>query len=271
MSLFVPPSGVLSASTIVSAFATSANGHCEVDLREASFVEPAGLVAVAATAERAVREGRRVEVRAPLSDSCRNYLARMQLGVQLNALGVAHSLGSVRSHYVGDKLCELRRFRDESELDEIADTIISLYRRAGLSVVQPLYNSLYELALNAVQHSGQGGGYVALQAFPKSGDVAFAIGDSGVGLRARLGASTDKAAIALAAQKHVTSEGEPGRGRGITGVIELTGQHRGAVTMISGTAHGEFTRGHWDPRVTTMTGPFLGTVAQARLLRQRGD
>lgn len=200
-----------------------------------------------------------------------NYLARMQLGHHLDGLSVEHGLGVVRSQNVGDQLCELRRFQSEQELDDVAEIIIRLYQHAGWNVVEPLYNCLYELALNAVQHSGQGGGYIALQAYPKSDDVAFAIGDSGVGLRYRLSSTTDEAAIGDAARKYATSETEPGRGRGISGVLELAGRNHGIMTMISGTAHGEFKGGHWDPRVTEMSGPFLGTLAQVRFRRQMGD
>lgn len=272
MNIVVPPSGILNATTIRQAVGFSSKNQCIVDLRRATFIEPAGLVAVAATVERAVREGGEVRVRAPDDGGCRNYLARMQVGSQLSTLGVHHNLGTVRSHDVGDQLQELRRFDSEHDLEEVARTIISLYGQAGIQVVQPLYQALFELGVNAVQHSGQGGGYVALQAFPRANDVAFAIGDSGRGLRASLAMSmsvpSDEAALALAAQKHVTNEGVAGRGRGITGVIELTGQHSGTVTMASGTAHGIFARGHWDPRVSAMTAPFLGTLAQARLARE---
>ncbi|MBO1767063.1 sensor histidine kinase [Allobranchiibius sp. GilTou38] len=201
----------------------------------------------------------------------RNYLARMQLGAHLDGLDIRHDLGVVTSHDVGHQLCELRRFDSEDELEEVAETIVRLYRDAGWGVVQTLYSCLFELAVNAVQHSGQGGGFVALQSYPKTEDVAFAVGDSGVGLRSRLGSATDQAAIGKAARKYATSKSEPGRGRGITEVIELTGKNHGAMTMVSGTAYGEFVGGNWDPRVTVTDNPFLGTVAQARLRRQVGD
>jgi anti-sigma regulatory factor (Ser/Thr protein kinase) len=264
----VAPSS-LNGSSIANAVGGSPNGRCEIDLRAATFVDPAGLVTVAAAVERAVREGTKLTLSTPRDAGCRNYLSRMQLGTQLTALGVAHDLPTVRSHALGDRLQELRRFQSERELTDVADAIINLYQKAGLTIVQPLYQALFELGVNAVEHSGQQGGYVALQSFPRAGDVAFAVGDSGRGLRSRLAESmsvpNDAVAIALAAQKYVSTDGAAGRGRGITGVVELTGQHRGAVTMISGTAHGAFTDGHWDPRVSTMKAPLLGTVVQAKL------
>ena len=260
----------LSKGTLATVLRADVAGRCDIDLQHATFVEPAGLVAVAAMAERAVREGRPVDVTLPADQNCRRYLARMQLGPQLDRLGVAHALEPVRAQPL-DSLCELRQFRSETELAEVADVIVTQYRQAGQAVFQPLYNALFELAINAVEHSGEGGGFVALQAFPARGDVAFAVADSGVGLQMRLpDADSDAQAIVLAARKYVSSKAESGRGRGITGVIELTNKHRGAVSFLTGTAQGDFTDGQWEPRVSVLEAPWMGTLVNTRL-SQRGE
>lgn len=273
MDLVVPPHGRLNGEEIVHAVTNTGSVECLIDLDAATFVEPAGLVAIAAAAERARLEGRPVLLREPRNSSCRNYLSRMRVGDVLTELGVPHHLPPVRTHALGDRLQELRRFTDEAHLEEVANAIVSLFQRAGLHVVQPLYQALFELGLNAVQHSGRGGGFVALQAFPRLKDVAFAVADSGRGLRASLAevmsVPSDAAAIKLAAQKHITATSEPGRGRGITGVIRLTDRYQGAVVMLSGTARGVFDHGHWDPQVSHLSAPFLGTLAQTRLAYER--
>jgi hypothetical protein len=130
----------------------------------------------------------------PSDSGCRRYLARMALGADLDRLGVDHDLGSVPSREL-DSLCELRWFGDEEELEAVAETVVRQYQDSGAAVVQPLYQALFEMAVNAVRHSGRGGGYVALQSFLRVEEVAFAIADSGVGLRSRLCAASDGQAI----------------------------------------------------------------------------
>lgn len=244
-------------------------GPCVVDLEHAAFVEPSGHVAIAAVVDRAAAEGQHVEFVAPASADCRSYLSRMRLGQHLDRLGVTHSLEPVREHEA-PRLSELRWFHDEKELEHVAEVIVRQYQESGSGVVEPLYLALFELAVNAVQHSGRGGGYVALQSYRSSGEVAFAIADSGVGLRGSLNVDNDGEAIAMAAQKYSSSEVGRGRGRGITGVIDLTGRHRGAVNFITGTAHGRFSGGHRDPRVLTMDARFLGTLVDTRLSQKEG-
>ena len=42
-------------------------------------------------------------------------------------------------------------------------------------------------------------------------------------------------------------------------------EHRGSVTLISGTASGTFRRGHLDPEVTEFPASYPGTLAHVRL------
>ena len=135
--------------------------------------------------------------------------------------------------------------------------------------VQPLYAALQEIAENVIQHSGRSHGYAALQRFPNSQKVEFAVADAGVGLSARLRESVpvadDRVAVVLAAQTHVTSSGQAGRGRGIGEVIDIAGRRRGDVVLVSGDAHGVFHRGSLDPQLTTLSAPHPGTLAHACL------
>lgn len=270
MGIVVPASqGSLAVSTLSSALATDPDEACRIDLTHARFVEPAGLVAVAALVDRAQREGHEVVMSPPEDVECSRYLSRMRLGAFLGDRGVDHGLVAVTERDV-DNLCELRWFGSEDELEQAAAVIVEQYSRAGSDVVQPLYDALFELGVNAVDHSGQKGGYVALQTFPNKADVAFAVADSGVGLRARIGGARDSDAIRLAARKYESSASGRGRGRGITGVIDLTNRRRGSVTFFTGDAQGDFTNGLWDPRVTSLESPYLGTLVSTRL-SQKGE
>lgn len=266
--LVVGAGASLNTDGISQAFRASSSRQCHLDLSKAYFVEPIGLVTIAAMAERAVADGRAVVFSAPARLECHRYLSRMQLGPCLDALGVEHDLMSVTAHDVGNRLSELRHFRGEAELDDIADVLLGLYG-GDSATFDPVYTGLYELASNAEQHSGREGGFVALQRFAGPARVNVAIADSGVGLLGSLSkvqdVADDRAALSLAARKHETSLADQSRGLGITRVVELAGEVGGDVTMISGTAHGVFERGHWDPRFIPMTASYHGTVAQASL------
>jgi hypothetical protein len=91
-----------------------------VDLSAATFVEPAGLVAIAALIDRAVRQGKAVTFVRPDDYGVRNYLSRMHLGDFLDNLGVPHDLPTVNEAPLQDTLLELRPFSTQSDGEALA-------------------------------------------------------------------------------------------------------------------------------------------------------
>ena len=261
--------GRLNAADLAQHLLPCRNDEVTIDLARLDFIEPVGLVAVAVVAERAHSSGRAVRFTGPDNIDRADYLARMRLAGAFDALGIEHALPPVHERRSGHRLVELHRFDDEDGLDELVDALIRTYVDDHPGLIQPLYAALDEIAVNVFEHSGRDHGFLAMQRFDGSNDIAFAIGDSGVGLRASLGASTrvpdDGVAIARAAQIHISSVDQPGRGRGIRRVIDVTGQHSGSVRLASGTAYGTFARGNPDPHLTGLRGPFPGTLADVRL------
>lgn len=242
---------------------------CVLDLRERTFVDPADLVALAVRAEDAVLAGRPVTFTAPDRPDVARYLARMRLGEHLDRLDVAHALAPVQERDLGSRLVELHRFDQAAGLERLLEALVGTYLVEASDVVQPLYAALAEIAGNVVDHSGRDHGYLALQRYTSEPRIEFAVGDSGIGLRARLRQAVavvdDRAAIVRAAQTHVTTTGQPGRGRGISEVVAIAGAHRGTVTLISGTARGVFENGDLHPRLGDHS-PFQpGTLAHVRL------
>lgn len=242
---------------------------CVLDLRERTFFDPADLVRLAVLTEDAVIAGRGVRFLAPDDPGVTRYLARMRVGEHLDRLGVRHQLPAVRARDLGNRLVELHRFDQEAGLDRLLGALVETYVADEPQLVQPLYAALAEIAGNVVDHSGREHGFLALQRYTRRPRVEFAVGDSGIGLRARLSQAVpvpdDRTAIVLAAQTHVTTTVEPGRGRGISEVIAITGVHGGAVTLASGTARGIFTRGNLRPQLEDQTPPQPGTLASVRL------
>lgn len=265
----VNTSGVLTYDELGGHLRPAGAGSVEIDLSGLKFIDPAGLVSLAVVAERATLLGLPVRFRKPAGGDVANYLKRMRLGDQLEALDVAHDLPQVQERRLGHRLVELRRFDGEEGLDTVAATLVQTYVDDHPELIQPLYAALDEMARNVLEHSTRSHGYVALQRYDHRGDISFAVGDSGIGLRRRLAEAVpvpdDRTAVVRAAQVHVTSIGRPGRGRGISRVIGITGEHRGSVTLISGTASGTFRHGHLDPRLTEFPASYPGTLAHVRL------
>jgi len=261
--------GRLNADELGEHLTASQQKNLTVDLAALTFIEPAGLVSVAVIIEDAVAAGREVTFRPPKDEDLAGYLARMRMGEHLDFLGVGHTLPQVHERRAGHRLVELRRFDGHDGLEALIETLIRTHVDDRPELIQPLYTALDEIAVNVLEHSGRSHGLVAMQRYDKRNDIAFAIGDSGVGLRARLSTvhpvQDDRLAVVRAAQTHVSTIDQPGRGRGIRRVIDLTGAHQGSVRLVSGHACGAFTGGHPDPQLTSVGGHFPGTLAHVRL------
>jgi hypothetical protein len=263
------PAGQLTYFALGGRLRAAGAGCVRLDLTRLRFVDPAGLVGLAVAAERAARAGRPVRFTPPADAAVAGYLTRMRLGEQLAALGVDADLPVVQERRQGHRLVELRRFDGEAGLDAVAAALVRTYVDDHPGLVQPLYAALDEMARNVLEHSARSHGYVALQRYDARRALAFAVADSGIGLRRRLATRIavpdDRTAVVRAAQVHVTSVGRPGRGRGIGRVIAITGAHRGSVTLVSGTASGLFRGGSPDPRLSDLPAGFPGTLAHVRL------
>lgn len=239
------------------------------DVSRWTFFHPADLVELAVRTEHAVLAGRPVRFVGPDNVDVAHYLARMRVGEHLDRLAIPHRLPAVRARDLGNRLVELHRFDQAAGLERLLDALLETYVADRPHLVQPLYAALDEIAGNVVDHSGRQHGYLALQRYTSRPRVEFAVGDSGIGLRARLSQTVpvpdDRTAIARAAQTHVTTTGRPGRGRGISEVIAITGAHGGTVNLTSGTARGLFARGDLRPQLYPQVPAQPGTLAHIRL------
>lgn len=247
----------------------SRGGLTCVDLSRTRFVDPFGLASVAAVLEDAVIRDRDIQFVEPFNDDCRHYLHRMGLGDVLDDLGLDHDLEPVRRHNTGDRLLRLQRFAvGEDAANELAEQVFRIFDAAGDTRAATLYDAVQEIAQNVVDHSRSRGGYIALQQFPKSNEVTFAVADAGIGLRRALCTAhtvrDDSHAIALAVLRNITSSGKEGRGIGLHNFVRHT-RRSGRVQLWSGRSSGSFTQGRTVPRLTEHNSSFRGTVAQARL------
>lgn len=226
-------------------------------------------MALGSLIEWSYRRRHEVVLRSPTSSNCANYLSRMGLGQALVDHGYSNPLPHVTSNPLGT-LSELRRFEGEQDLDDLVTCLIGLYRAAGGEAHEPLYAALYETAVNVIEHSEAGGGWVALQFYRSTDQVVVATADCGRGMKASLGTRTDRQAVSQGARLHETSTGQPGRGRGIPSIISLTKRYCGQVVFVTGTVTAIFTRGNSTPKTTVQRASVPGTLVETTIRRRRG-
>ncbi|TSD62173.1 sensor histidine kinase [Aeromicrobium piscarium] len=205
-----------------------------IDLSDASFVTPYGLVFIAVHAEHISRAGRRPLVIAPHDPHVARYIARMKLGGVIEGLGGTHDLPAVRHHDVGDRLLELQRVSDSARTDALAENVHDRLHPADRRAASAMHQSICEIGQNVFQHSGQPHGYIAAQSYDGN-RVSFAIGDGGVGLRRSLEPfrhfTDDLDVIDAVLHGGVTSTGKAGRGHGIAHTRGLIAARGGTLTV----------------------------------------
>jgi hypothetical protein len=148
--------GSLNSRTIPHALTGSVD-DATVDLGNATFLEPIGLVAVAALTDRAVREGKQVRFTRPSDFGVRNYCARIGLGKHLESLFVSHDLPTVQEKPHPDELLELRQFSSEFDGEQLARLVYDRVSDDGSTVdaqvPDTLFTSIRELAANVSAHA----------------------------------------------------------------------------------------------------------------------
>lgn len=241
-----------------------------LDLRGMGWVEPGGLVALAALAEAEASRGRYVRLIAPLEPHAATYLARMRLGLVIDGLGGQHDLRTVKEHDVADALLETTRFDGERGVEALASVVYNNLVAQDEEAAGALHTGIVEIGSNVPQHSGRSFGYVAAQVThrsPRGLLIQFAVADCGRGVLSSLhsvGAASDAHALELALDRGVSSTGQAGRGVGIGATRDLAIGLGGGVCLVSGSAW----RAATEQGVSSGSGrmPFAGTLLQGEVV-----
>ena len=228
------------------------DGVAVLDLSGISFVVPVSIVILASRMSLLRQNGIEVQIIAPRNPDVANYLSRMGLLELCEQLGgIQCSVPLVRSSPQASRLLEVTPFQKPEDLDELA-LQVSDHMPAGTSeATQSLLTCIYEVGQNVPQHAQSQYGFAAAQYYPRKGSYLFAIGDSGLGLRATLGSKyapqDDTDAIRLAVAEGVSRKnGNRGKGLHTTRRI-LTGQ-AGSLTVISGKTSVTYSDPESEPR-----------------------
>lgn len=247
-----------------------------VDLSGATWVDPMGLVVIATVLSRAAERGSPVEFVAPADPEVAGYLTRMRLGALLDTWEVPHALDGTGAASAGDRLVELTRFSGQIDADTLALRVHGIFAPVDPVVARALAAALQEVTSNVLVHSRRRHGFLALQQYVVDGEqqVAFAVGDCGVGLRATVSrrhpCDTDARALDLAVQRRVSGSG-PDAGLGLSSVVAIASRRGGDVRLWSGSAFGVVTSPGGSSAQRRPRGHLDGTVIHARMRVRRED
>lgn len=238
--MLLKPTSTLAVTspTLTAALRDDKQTDLTVDLSKTRFSMPGGLVAVACLIEDATENDQNVTFIPPGGSKPHNtklkafqdsgkYLYRMELASFLANHKIEPHLPSVRFHDTKTHLIELRRFSSPREAEDLSAFVFdSVSNENGDDAARQVYQIIAELADNAIEHSKQGFGFMAMQRYPRKHKVEFCIGDIGIGLRASLSESydirTDAEAIHKSVQRNITSTGMRGRGQGLADLIQFS-------------------------------------------------
>jgi anti-sigma regulatory factor (Ser/Thr protein kinase) len=236
-----------------------------LDLSEITWTYPSGLVAVACLS----REAAAIEVVWPDDADQQRYMSRMHLDELLQeGHPDVQSLPSVRHRQA--ELCELTFFADFRGVDRLADLIRSHADDARIPAdwAWALEEGTWEICANAITHSEWGGGFLAAQHYVQHGEIEYAVGDAGVGIRQSLAEeypaiADDVAAILKAREYGATRFGQDRRGAGLSETVDQVTRLGGQVTVRSGDGFVTFRRDGHTPRFTD--GAWSGTLVKVVL------
>lgn len=232
-----------------------------VDLRDVRWVDPVHLVAVAAEALAAKRDGLRFELLGPSAPERARYAARMKLGEVVTSLGGTHDLPPVTDTRRLEHLVEVALLRTSTDVNALSAMVHSRVVALNADLAHALHQGVAEIGQNVCDHA-QSIGFVAAQTIPRRGELRFAVADPGVGLLTTLstrGAASDRQAIDLALHG-VSRLGR--RGTGLPSTVHAVTHLGGYLYLASGRSSVLLTQ----HRRTNSEGPaFAGTLVEGRV------
>jgi hypothetical protein len=242
------------------------NTSTACDLSALRFIDAYGLVGTAC----AILSSRPLDLKLPDRTGPHHHLDSMGLTRVLHDAGYS-SLGDPAPLDRPDVLVPLTQFKSIHAAEALSHLLVEqLGDSASAQVIEPLTEGLWELAANAVEHSGEQAllmGQVYRKGEPPhhNANVQVVVGDVGKGiLRSFQDSQTqqpadDLAAIRLALEYLVSSVPDRGRGQGLTTTAEGVTPWGGELVVRSGTSRVTVTRdGQQAASVPYLAGTLVG-------------
>jgi anti-sigma regulatory factor (Ser/Thr protein kinase) len=205
------------------------------------------------------------------------YLKALGLFRVLEGVGVEVDDRGIRARQDTQLILPLTGFREEAQVEELANQALDALTRAGLGSanLHPLVSEVFaELALNAAEHSESevgAFGFIQFYQFQEGRRFICAVADGGIGIRRSLERNPelrdrvpyDWTAVELAMRERVSGTGAKTRGIGLYGVAEDMRKAGRRLIMHSGIGMLETSEEmETEARRTTL---FPGTLAFASI------
>ena len=228
----------------------------EIDLREASFIDPAGMVGILELGELLQSEGSRKTVYLPKSEEVLKYLERMDFFkfadsyFNLEPPKPKISGKYLRSSY-SDVLLEITPIEKSDDIHFIvgrvkdrANAILKRHLNYDEKAINGFIVALSEVCQNIIEHS-ENRGFVGIQKYHfhqkiNKNVAKIAVMDLGIGFKKSLSErfpfKNDFEAIEKALLYGVSRYADEGRGHGLAAVRKFVNQWNGRLSIRSGTA-----------------------------------
>src|SRR3989337_254425 len=227
----------------------------EIDLREASFIDPAGMVGILELGELLQSEGSRKTIYLPKSDEVLKYLERMDFFKFADRyFSLKPSQPQISEKYLrnqsSDVLLEITSIEKSDDIHFIvgkvkgrAQAILAKHLHYDEKAIHGFIVSLSEVCQNILEHS-EHTGFVGIQKYHfqslNKNVVKIAVMDIGIGFRKSLSGRfeirDDLDAIERAFLHGTSRYADKGRGHGLSGVRRFVKQWNGRLVIRSGTA-----------------------------------
>jgi len=206
----------------------------DIDLRRCDFIGPAAVLWCAVYPLLVSARGISCRLLVPENMGVCVYLKSVGLFGVLRDAGIEVDDRGVRPRRDAQIVLPLARFREEAEVEDLANQALEALAQSGLGSgnIHSLVSEVFaELALNAVQHSeSRIGAFGFIQFYQSERGRRFicAVSDGGIGIRGSLEKNPelrdrvpyDWVAIELALRERISGTGSATRGIGLYGVAE---------------------------------------------------
>jgi len=228
----------------------------EIDLQEASFIDPSGMVAILELGELLISEGIKKTIYLPKSEEVLKYLERMDFFefadsyFNLEPPKLKISGKYLRSSY-SDVLLEITPIEKSDDIHFIvgrvkdrANAILKRHLNYDEKAINGFIVALSEVCQNIIEHS-ENKGFVGIQKYHfhqkiNKNIAKIAVMDLGIGFKKSLSErfpfKNDFEAIEKALLHGVSRYADEGRGHGLAAVRKFVNQWNGKISIRSGTA-----------------------------------
>ncbi len=231
------------------------NGTSAIDLREAAFIDPYGMVGILELGELLKSNGIQKTICLPASEEVLKYFERMDFfKFADNYFALEPSKPQISGKYLrsaySDVLLEITPIEKSDDIHfivgkvkERANAILKKHLHYDEKAINGFIVAISEVCQNIIEHS-ETRGFVGIQKYHwkimEKNIVKIAVMDVGRGFRKslseRFSFSSDIEAIDMALLKGASRYSDEGRGHGLVAVCKFIEQCDGILTLRSGTA-----------------------------------